>query len=99
MKQIQARITLGHSAVFRPCWGKVSVSMFTWLAVVIGSLLSGTLVHAQTPILRFSFEDGGLTTTTNTQGGFVLTNFNAAGTAADIHGPPGSGISGQLDNN
>ncbi|MDR3460233.1 MAG: hypothetical protein P4N60_22625 [Verrucomicrobiae bacterium] len=61
--------------------------------------MAGALAHAQTPILRFSFEDGGLTTTTNTTGGFIITNFNAAGTAADLHGPTGSGISGQLDNN
>jgi len=99
MKQAQGGISLYHPAVFRSSWGKLSLTMLTWLAVVIGCLLSGPLADAQTPILRFSFEDGGLTTTTNTQGGFVLTNFNAAGTAADIHGPPGSGISGQLDNN
>ncbi|HEV2696032.1 MAG TPA: LamG-like jellyroll fold domain-containing protein, partial [Verrucomicrobiae bacterium] len=70
-----------------------------WLVICAGILIFSSAAHAQTPILRFSFEDGGLTTTTNTQNGFVLTTFNAAGTATDIHGPPGSGISGQLDNN
>ncbi len=70
--------------------------------MLAGCLWSGTLAHAQTPVLRYSFEDAGTTTDTNSiagTGSIVLTNFNAAGTATDLHGLPGSGISGQLDNN
>lgn len=60
------------------------------------------MAHAQTPVLRFSFEDAGNTTDTNFQSAPVsLTNFtkSATYTTADLHGPAGSGVSGQLDNN
>lgn len=83
----------------RSSWDCLFLPPLIWLVVFTSFLTVGTLARAQTPILRFSFEDGGLTTTTNSQSAFALTNFNAAGTAADLHGPPGSGISGQLDNN
>ncbi|MBW8864375.1 MAG: hypothetical protein JF609_05520 [Verrucomicrobia bacterium] len=100
MKHINVRQPLVFPTVSsRSSRGDLRLLALMWLVVVVGFLMSAIGVRAQTPILRFSFEDGGLTTTTNTQGGFVLTNFNAAGTAADLHGPPGSGISGQLDNN
>ncbi len=100
MKHPKVNPPLVGPAIFSRFKGAdLSASVMLWLMLFAGFLSSGTGAQAQTPLLRFSFEDGGLTTNTNSLGGFAVTNFNAAGTAADLHGPPGSGISGQLDNN
>ena len=80
----------------------ITLPIFAFIAVFAGWLLAGTVAHAQTPVLRFSFEDTGNTTDTNSQSAAViLTNFtkSATYTTADLHGPAGSGVSGQLDNN
>ncbi len=77
-------------------------SAFASIAILATCLLAGNLAHAQTPVLRFSFEDLGNITDTNSQSTpVVLTNFTKAATytTADLHGPAGSGVSGQLDNN
>jgi len=78
-----------------------SFALLAFLAALAGCLCS-QMAHAQAPAVRFSFEDAGLTTDTNTQNpAIVLTNFSKAGTLTptDLHGPPGSGVSGQIDNN
>ena len=80
----------------------ITLPLFAFLAVFAGFLITGGLARAQTPVLRFSFEDAGNTTDTNSQSApVILTNFtkSATYTTADLHGPAGSGVSGQLDNN
>ncbi len=44
-----------------------SFPILAFIAVFVSCLLAGTVAHAQTPVLRFSFEDAGNTTDTNFQ--------------------------------
>ena len=85
----------------RPSQTGRSLSTLAFLAILVACLWSA-VARAQAPAVRFSFEDAGLTTDTNTQNSaIVLTNFNKSGTLTptDLHGSAGSGVSGQLDNN
>ena len=71
-----------------------------YLAIAASLVLAVEGAHAAAPVVRYSFEDAGLTTDTNSLSVVVvLTNFNAAGTATDLHGVAGTGVSGQLDGN
>jgi hypothetical protein len=91
-----------HTVRSRLGRASITLPLFAFIAVFAGWLLAGTVAHAQTPVLRFSFEDAGLTTDTNTQSTpVVLTNFTKSVTLtpANLHGPAGSGVSGELDNN
>src|SRR6266404_3613694 len=71
-----------------------------WLGLALSSLLlGGAVAQAQTLIVRFPFDDagGGTTTPSDTSSGGVavtLNMLNGAGTAADLHGAVGSGVSG-----
>jgi len=70
--------------------------------VFVVLLLASYGVHAQTPVLKFTFEDAPGTTTANVASTpVVLTNFDKTPTLTptDLHGLPSSGVSGQLDNN
>jgi hypothetical protein len=76
--------------------------LFAGVAVFVVLLLASYGVHAQTPVLKFTFEDAPGTTTANVESTpVVLTNFDKSTTLtpADLHGLPGSGVSGQIDNN
>ena len=69
-----------------------------FLAMLAGSMLMGT-AFAQTLQLKYTFEDGPGTTTTDDPSSAIyplaLNLFNSAGSAVDLHGPAFSGIQNQ----
>jgi hypothetical protein len=76
----------------------MSFPILAFIAVFAGCLLSGSVAHAQTPALKFTFEDAPGTTTANSGIQSVsLTMFNAANVATDLHGAAGSGVSGAIN--
>jgi Concanavalin A-like lectin/glucanases superfamily len=77
-------------------WG----SFFIWMVVFAACLLGGNAAQAQTPALKFTFEDAPGTTTASTGSTSVsLFIVNAANAATDLHGAVGSGVLGSANGN
>jgi hypothetical protein len=67
---------------------------------LFGCLLPGNIALAQTPALKFTFEDApGLTTANSGSASVSLYMVNAANAAADFHGSVGSGVLGSINGN
>lgn len=103
MKNIQAHQSfVRHTVPSRR--GRTSLSL-AFIAIVAGCLLAGSLARAQVPTnqLHLAFTDGpGGTTTpsdTSLNAGAIsttLTMRNPAGTATDLHGAVGSGVTNNV---
>src|SRR5437868_4149862 len=76
-------------------------SIRTALALSMGFMLSGSVAHAQSNLLKFDFEDApGTSTISDTSLGGVSVSLslkNGANTATDYHGAIGSGVSGAIN--
>ena len=81
------------SCSFAPSRGKLVAAIAVFMAPLYAILFVPPSVAAQTPQMKFSFEDTG-TTTADTVAGVVLNLVNTNGAATDLHGGPGTGVAG-----
>src|SRR4051794_4679933 len=94
-----------HSSVYAAIRSKPSgkagcSSLVARILVLIAFLFFAGSIRAQTPALKFTFEDApGLTTANSGSATVSLSMFNAANAATDLHGPVGSGVLGQINGN